>query len=150
LVAGGYYAADFLGRGCPTTYPCDAGPTAEIFRLGEPPKHIGPICKDDRTHEQPATSRTACKGEPATIVGTEGNDVRRGTPSKDVIAGLGGDDKLRGLAGNDVICGGAGNDTLKGGKGRDKLYGEVGKDKLKGGPGKDKLKGGPGRDKQLQ
>jgi Ca2+-binding RTX toxin-like protein len=141
LVAGGYYAADSLGRGCPTTYPCDAGPTAEIFRLGELPTHIGAICKDDRTHKQPAPSRKACKGEPATIVGTEGNDIRRGTPSTDVIAGLGGNDRLSGLAGNDVICGGAGKDTLKGGKGKDRLY---------GGPGKDTLKGGPGKNRQVQ
>jgi hypothetical protein len=150
LVAGGYYSADFLGRGCPDTYPCDAGPTAEIFRLGEPPKHIGPICKDERTPEQPAPSRTACKGEPATIVGTEGNDVRRGTPTKDVIAGLGGNDRLSGLAGNDLICGGAGRDTLKGGKGNDRLYGGTGRDTLKGGPGTDKLKGAAGKDTQLQ
>jgi RTX calcium-binding nonapeptide repeat (4 copies) len=91
-----------------------------------------------------------CKDIPATIVGTEGNDVRSGTPGKDVIVGLGGNDKLSGLAGNDVICGGSGKDTLKGGKGNDKLYGESGKDTLKGGPGKDKLKGGPGKDKQVQ
>jgi RTX calcium-binding nonapeptide repeat (4 copies) len=91
-----------------------------------------------------------CKGQPATIVGTNGNDVRSGTPGKDVIAGLGGSDRLSGLAGNDVICGGAGKDTLKGGKGKDKLYGQKGKDTLKGGPGVDVLKGGAGKDKEIQ
>ena len=91
-----------------------------------------------------------CKGKPASIAGTNGNDVRKGTSGKDVIVGLGGNDKLSGLAGNDLICGGAGKDTLKGGKGNDKLYGEAGKDTLKGGPGKDKLKGGAGKDKQIQ
>jgi hypothetical protein len=96
------------------------------------------------------TPRPTCKGKPATIVGTDGNDVREGTPGKDVMVGLGGNDKLSGLAGNDVICGGSGKDILKGGKGNDKLYGESGKDTLKGGPGKDKLKGGPGKDKQVQ
>jgi Ca2+-binding RTX toxin-like protein len=96
------------------------------------------------------TSPPTCKGKPATIVGTDGNDVRKGTSGKDVIAGLGGNDKLSGLAGNDLICGGAGKDTLKGGKGNDKLFGEAGKDTLKGGPGKDTLKGGPGKDKQVQ
>ena len=87
-----------------------------------------------------------CKGKPATIVGTNGSDVRKGTPGKDVIVGLGANDKLSGLAGNDLICGGAGKDTLNGGKGKDKLYGEAGKDTLKGGPGKDILKGGAGKD----
>jgi hypothetical protein len=91
-----------------------------------------------------------CKGKPATIVGTNGSDVRKGTPGRDVIVGLGGKDKLSGLAGNDLICGGAGKDTLNGGKGKDKLYGEAGNDTLKGGPGKDILKGGAGKDKQVQ
>jgi hypothetical protein len=91
-----------------------------------------------------------CKGKPATIVGTEGSDVRKGTSGKDVIVGLGGNDKLSGLAGNDLICGGSGKDTLNGGKGNDKLYGEAGKDTLKGGAGNDKLKGGAGQDKQIQ
>jgi hypothetical protein len=91
-----------------------------------------------------------CKGKPATIVGTNGRDVRKGTSGKDVIVGLGGNDKLSGLAGNDLICGGAGKDKLKGGKGNDKLLGEAGKDTLKGGAGNDKLKGGAGKDKQVQ
>ena len=91
-----------------------------------------------------------CKGKPATIVGTSGDDRLSGTPAADVIVGVGGNDKLSGLAGNDVICGGDGKDTLKGGKGNDKLLGEAGKDTLKGGPGNDKLKGGPGKDKQIQ
>jgi Ca2+-binding RTX toxin-like protein len=98
----------------------------------------------------PAPAAPACKGKPATIVGTEGKDVRKGTSRKDVIVGLGGNDKLSGLAGNDVICGGSGKDTLNGGKGNDKLYGEAGKDTLKGGPSADKLNGGAGKDKQIQ
>jgi Ca2+-binding RTX toxin-like protein len=91
-----------------------------------------------------------CKGKPASIVGTNGNDVRKGTSGKDVIVGLGGNDKLSGLARNDVICGGAGKDTLKGGKGKDTLLGQKGKDTLKGGAGTDTLKGGAGKDKQIQ
>jgi Ca2+-binding RTX toxin-like protein len=97
----------------------------------------------------PATASPTCKGKPATIIGTDGNDVRKGTPGKDVIVGLRGNDKLSGLAGNDLICGGAGKDTLNGGKGNDKLFGQAGTDTLKGGPGKDKLKGGAGKDKQI-
>src|SRR4051794_20893514 len=37
LVAGGYYSADSIGRGCPTAYTCNARTTAEIFRLGAAP-----------------------------------------------------------------------------------------------------------------
>jgi RTX calcium-binding nonapeptide repeat (4 copies) len=85
----------------------------------------------------PAPAPPACKGKAATIVGTDGNDVRKGTPGKDVIVGLGGNDSLSGLAGNDVICGGAGKDTLKGGAGKDQLLGQKGKDVCKGGKGPD-------------
>jgi Ca2+-binding RTX toxin-like protein len=44
--------------------------------------------------------------EPATIVGTDGNDVLSGTAGRDVIAGLDGNDVITGLGGDDVICGG--------------------------------------------
>jgi trypsin/hemolysin type calcium-binding protein len=98
----------------------------------------------------PGAAPPTCKGVPATIVGTSGNDVLSGTPGRDVIVGLTGNDKLSGFAGNDLICGGKGNDTLKGGKGNDTLKGGKGKDKLVGGKGKDKLIGGAGKDKQIQ
>jgi hypothetical protein len=142
LVAGGYYAPDFLGRGCPTTSTGDSETSAEIFTLGVPPAPPAPIV--------PPAPGATCRSNPATIVGTEANDVRKGTSGKDVIAGLGGNDTLSGLGGKDLICGGAGKDTLKGGKGKDKLYGQAGNDTLKGGPGKDILKGGAGKDKQVQ
>ena len=88
----------------------------------------------------------SCKGKPATIVGTPGNDVRTGSSGPDVMVGLGGNDKLSGLAGKDLICGGAGKDKLKGGAGKDTLLGQKGKDKLNGGGGKDFCKGGKGKD----
>ena len=94
----------------------------------------------------PGTPPVTCKGLVATIVATNGSDVRTGSQGQDVIAGLGGNDTLSGIAGNDVICGGAGKDTLKGGKGKDTLLGQKGKDALKGGGGKDLCKGGKGND----
>jgi hypothetical protein len=94
----------------------------------------------------PGTPPVTCKGLVATIVGTNGSDVRTGSLGKDVIAGLGGNDTLSGIAGNDVICGGGGKDLLKGGKGNDKLYGQKGNDALKGGKGNDVCKGGKGKD----
>ncbi len=94
----------------------------------------------------PGTATATCKGLPATIVGTEGNDVRVASSGRDVIAGLGGNDTLSGLGGRDLICGGAGKDKLKGGPGNDFLSGQKGKDTLKGGPGKDKLSGKKGKD----
>jgi RTX calcium-binding nonapeptide repeat (4 copies) len=100
-------------------------------------------CPTDATTQGPCHT---CKGNPATIVGTSGNDVRTGTPGRDVIAGLGGSDNLSGLGGNDVICGAKGDDTLRGGQGNDTLLGKKGNDRLKGAGGNDKLKGGGGSD----
>jgi len=94
----------------------------------------------------PCMTAPPCKGEPATIFGTNGSDVLKGTSAKDVIVGRGGNDKLSGLAGKDRICGGSGKDTLKGGNGKDTLLGQAGKDALKGGGGKDTCKGGKGKD----
>ncbi len=111
----------------------------------------------------PATAR--CAGKKATIVGTSGRDVLRGTGKRDVIAGLAGKDRLIGRGGNDLICGGngpdklvgsggndllrgdKGNDVVNGGPGKDRLLGKQGSDSLIGGPGRDLCKGGPRRDR---
>jgi len=53
-----------------------------------------------------------CLGQPATILGTDGNDLLSGTSDDDVIVGLAGDDQIRGNGGVDYICGGDGNDTI--------------------------------------
>jgi hypothetical protein len=117
---------------------------------------------------------SSCKGAPATLVGSKGDDKIVGTNDRDVIVGLGGNDKVKGRGGNDVICakggndkivggsggdqiragggrdragGGGGNDAVKGGGGRDKLSGGGGDDKLFGGGGDDKLNGGSGKDR---
>ena len=73
-----------------------------------------------------------CYGEPATIVGTPGDDLFDGitdnsiygTPGPDVIHGLGGNDAIYADAGDDLICGGEGQDiTLNGQWGNDKIDG---------------------------
>jgi Ca2+-binding RTX toxin-like protein len=78
-----------------------------------------------------------CMGRAATIVGTPGNDVIRGTSEADVIVGGGGKDIIDGLAKDDYICGG---------KGADKLYGSFGNDRISGGGGNDTIDGGPDMD----
>jgi Ca2+-binding RTX toxin-like protein len=94
-----------------------------------------------------------CRGLPATVVGTDGDDRLSGTPGDDVIVGGRGDDAIRGLGGDDVLCGDRGTDRLDGGEGDDRVYGglnglqqpdpdnapdNVGDD-LVGGPGDDLL-----------
>ena len=44
-----------------------------------------------------------CGGEPATIIGTDGDDLLIGTPDRDVIHGRQGRDVIRGLEGNDIM-----------------------------------------------
>ena len=87
-----------------------------------------------------------CQGEPATIVGTTGDDRLVGTDGDDVIVALGGDDVISGRQGNDLICAGWGADTITGGTGDDRIFAGPGSDHVTGGDGDDHLAGGPGRD----
>jgi Ca2+-binding RTX toxin-like protein len=105
-----------------------------------------------------AQETPTCFGEPATMVGTPGNDYLHGTVDKDVIVGLEGNDILLGLASDDLMCGGDGNDSLigydgndreDGGAGRRRVFGVHGSDELHGGEGDDMMTGGqadPGDD----
>ncbi len=88
----------------------------------------------------------ACAGRSATIVGTAGRDVLRGTPRPDVIVALAGADVVKGAGGDDVVCAGGGADRVRGGAGNDRLAGGRGRDLLLGGAGRDRLIGGPGAD----
>jgi len=88
----------------------------------------------------------SCQGEPATIVGTTGDDRIVGTNGRDVIVSLGGADVINGKGGNDLICSGWGPDVVAGGEGTDRIFGGPGNDQLTGGAGGDHLAGGPGRD----
>lgn len=86
-----------------------------------------------------------CRSQVATIVGTAGDDVLRGTEERDVIWGDHGDDTIYGERANDLICGGPGADTIHGGRGNDTIDGGAGEgDRVYGGLGDDKLGGGPG------
>jgi serralysin len=55
------------------------------------------------------------------VVGTEFDDVIRGSPEFNCLDGLAGDDAVFGLAGDDCLDGGTGDDTLDGGPGIDLL-----------------------------
>jgi uncharacterized repeat protein (TIGR01451 family) len=97
-----------------------------------------------------------CRGIPATIVGTPGNDNLLGTGARDVIAALAGNDTVVSLAGRDLVCAGSGNDYVGagpaadhviGGAGKDRLLGRAGADLLQGNAGNDVLNGGRGPDR---
>jgi uncharacterized repeat protein (TIGR01451 family) len=97
-----------------------------------------------------------CRGVPATITGTAGDDVLVGTAGRDVIVAFGGNDRIFALAGRDLVCAGSGSDYVSAGSaadrvfagpGGDRLLGRGGPDVLKGGAGNDVLKGGRGADR---
>jgi Ca2+-binding RTX toxin-like protein len=89
-----------------------------------------------------------CFGEPATIVGTSGDDRIRGTNGHDVIVTRDGADTVRGRGGFDSICGGPVGDRLFGGPGGEFLFGGKGDDRLRGGAGPfSDYAPGPGRDR---
>ena len=85
-----------------------------------------------------STSWPSCLGEPATIVGTDGNDTINGTSGDDVIAALAGDDVVTSGGGSDLICGGDGNDALVATSGGESLFdaavmsGDAGDDRIQG------------------
>jgi Tol biopolymer transport system component len=110
-----------------------------------------------------------CSGRIATLIGTPGRDVIKGTKRKDVVVALGGDDQVSTGSRADVICAGpgrdqvfagdngegGGSDLVRGGPGADKIvlgpelgraFGEGGNDTLIGSKGGDNLFGGPGDD----
>jgi uncharacterized repeat protein (TIGR01451 family) len=118
--------------------------------------------KDPATANNKATATTrvtgapTCRGVPASVVGTAGNDELLGTTGPDVIVAFGGNDRIVARAGQDLICAGRGNDYVGagtaadkvfGGPGRDRLLGRGGPDLLKGAAGNDVLKGGRGSDR---
>jgi len=99
----------------------------------------------------PAGATPTCGGQPATIVGTPGDDVLQGTADPDVIAGLDGFDQIEGLGGDDLICGNEGTDSIRAGSGNDKVWGGPGNDDLYADTtspptDNDETYGGPGRD----
>ncbi|MDX6604134.1 MAG: hypothetical protein QOF23_643 [Solirubrobacterales bacterium] len=152
--------------GVGVNYSTPAGATVAVI-----PRQAGTITntasvkgdqKDPVANNNQASATTrvlgvaSCRGVPATIVGTPGNDVLVGTGGDDVIVALGGDDRITSLAGRDLVCAGAGNDEIVAGSaadrvfagaGRDRLLGRGGPDVLKGAAGNDVLKGGRGSDR---
>lgn len=118
--------------------------------------------KDPANANNKATATTrvlgapTCRGFPATISGTPGDDTLVGTSGPDVIAALGGNDRVVARSGRDLVCAGAGSDYvgagtaadhLFGAGGRDRLLGRGGPDLLRGAGGSDLLKGGRGSDR---
>jgi Ca2+-binding RTX toxin-like protein len=82
-------------------------------------------------------------------VGTEGNDVLKGSLAGDTIDGGAGDDRIDGGEGNDSIVGGAGNDVLAGGGGFDFIEGRDGDDVIAAGRDGGTVFGGAGNDTYL-
>jgi Tol biopolymer transport system component len=105
------------------------------------------IYRTDVSRPRPVRITNDCR-----IVGTDGDDVLRGTELADVLVGLGGDDVLLAVPqvfSGDTLAGGTGNDALAGSDESDTLDGGPGNDLIRGGASFDLLTGGPGRDRLL-
>lgn len=122
------------GEGAPGE---DREVTAPAEEGGDRPRAAGETPEDDEDDRSERTDSgpVRCRGDRATILGTDGPDVLAGTAGRDVIAGLAGDDVIRGLGAGDYICAGDGDDEL---------HGDDGHDSLLGGPGDDRIDGGAG------
>jgi uncharacterized repeat protein (TIGR01451 family) len=147
----GTLAAPTIGYGGP--------PTVSLSVI---PRQVGTISntasikgdqKDPVSSNDKATATTSvvgpaatCRGVPATIIGTAGNDTVTGTGGRDVIAAFGGNDTIASLAGRDLICAGRGNDYVGTGSAADRVFGGSGKDRLLGRGGPDVLRGSAGSD----
>lgn len=96
----------------------------------------------------PATAQSAftCFGEPATHVGTNGDDLIFGTKGPDVIVARLGHDRIDAGGGDDLICAGHGNDIVNAGGGNDRVDSGRGHDTTHGGPGNDTITGNRGND----
>jgi Ca2+-binding RTX toxin-like protein len=81
-----------------------------------------------------------------TLIGTQRDDVLRGSDNADRIEGRAGDDRLFGEGSDDELLGGTDNDRIFGGRRDDRLSGEAGRDRLVGNQGDDQLLGGSDAD----
>jgi Ca2+-binding RTX toxin-like protein len=91
-------------------------------------------------------SAPTCLGQPATIVGSRGDDRIEGTDQADVVVGRGGRDIVFAGEGDDLVCGQAGSDVIDGGGGNDRMSGAADQDFITGVDGNDELRGGVGDD----
>ncbi len=149
---------DLGGLGAPTI-DYGSSPTVTVSVI---PRQVGTISntasvkggqKDPVASNNKATATTlivgpaaTCRGVPATMVGTAGDDTIAGTGGRDVIATLGGNDTIASLAGRDLVCAGSGNDYIGAGSAADRVFGGAGVDRLLGRGGPDVLRGNAGDD----
>ncbi|ATE64608.1 hypothetical protein COO09_18595 [Rhizorhabdus dicambivorans] len=100
---------------------------------------------DDGTHNGGEAAGDVFSGISG-IIGSNFDDVLRGSSGSNALSGGAGDDLIDGRSGADTLSGGSGNDTILGGTANDRLDGEAGSDRLASGSGYDTLTGGDGVD----
>jgi Ca2+-binding RTX toxin-like protein len=95
--------------------------------------------KGDQAEYWQSSKRITVDLQRGTATGGEGRDVLRGL---EALVGSNHDDVLRGSKGPDIIFGQLGDDDIYGREGADRLYGGGHDDLLIGGPGYDRVYGG--------
>ena len=127
--------------GTPTSHPTDDGwtPPATGGTLN-PPRTTATPTETVETEQPTGHDYGPCENHEdwkgysyKVIVGTEGDDVLKGSPANEEICGMGGNDTIVGGGGDDQIWGGPGDDVIHAGPGHDHLEGNDGNDILYGG-----------------
>lgn len=136
--------------------------TARTVTVAVIPRRVGTIVntatvrggeKDPVASNDKATATTrvvgpgaTCRGVPATLVGTRGDDVLVGSAGPDAIVAFAGNDTVFAFSGRDLVCAGSGRDHVGGGTAADLVFGGAGGDRLLGRGGPDLLRGSAGND----
>lgn len=144
-------ALETLGAGASATVqikviPNKQGPVVNTATVTSAAPYAEAEADSETTSVKAPPPTAFCKGKPATLLGTPGDDRITGTIERDVIVAFAGNDTIDGVAGRDLICGSAGDDSIKGNGDNDRLRGGTGNDVLRGGGGNDALSGGGGVD----
>jgi uncharacterized repeat protein (TIGR01451 family) len=145
-VAGVNYGASTSSTMTLAVIPRQAGTITNTASVKGDQKKDPVASNDKATTTTQVLGAVTCRGVPATIVGTVGNDSLTGTGGWDVIAAFGGNDTIASFAGRDLVCAGSGDDYVGAGSAADRVFGGSGKDRLFGGGGPDVLKGNSGND----
>ena len=127
-------------------YVVDGDSVLKIESDDESGTEVDVYVDSDRDGTYTKQRRQSFLGDDKFLVGSEGDDDRRGGRGKDSLYGRNGDDDLKGEGSADYLSGDGGDDEIDGGSGDDEIRGGIGRDRLKGGSGRDSLDGDEGDD----
>ena len=106
--------------------------TGNSIQTNVEPSNISSSSPYPKKYSSPDKSSILCNGQPATILGTPGNDLFTQISNSDIINSLEGNDTIyiSGM-GNERVCTSAGDDVvIDNSLGNDIIYGDIGNDEI--------------------